>query len=144
MNSQATQKPFSIRMSPRTLARLDVGAQRRGEAKSRTAERLIDEGLRMEDHPGIVFKDGPTGRRAALVMGPDVWEVVKTLKETGPAQEQAIAGAMFWGNLSRAQVEVAIRYYGDFPEEVDARIAFNHEEADRQYAAWKRTQDALA
>ncbi len=77
-------------------------------------------------------------------MGPDVWEVVKTLKETGPAQEQAIAGAMFWGNLSRAQVEVALRYYGDFPEEVDARIAFNHEEADRQYAAWKRTQDALA
>ena len=144
MNSQATQKPFSIRMSPRTLARLGVGAQRRGEAKSRTAERLIDEGLRMEDHPGIVFKDGPTGRRAALVMGPDVWEVVKTLKETGPAQEQAIAGAMFWGNLSRAQVEVAIRYYGDFPEEVDARIAFNHEETDRQYAAWKRTQDALA
>ena len=144
MSRQATQKPFSIRMSTRTLARLDLGAQRRGEAKSRTAERLIDEGLRMEDHPGIVFKDGPTGRRAALVMGPDVWEVVKTLKETGPAQEQAIAGAMFWGNLSRAQVEVAIRYYGDFPEEVDARIAFNHEEADRQYAAWKRTQQALA
>ena len=131
-------------MSERTLARLDLGARRRGEPKSRTAERLIDEGLRMEDHPGIVFKDGPTGRRAALVMGPDVWEVVKTLKETGPAQEQAIAGAMFWGNLSRAQVEVAIRYYGDFPEEVDARIAFNHEETDRQYAAWKRTQDALA
>jgi hypothetical protein len=38
----------------------------RGEAKSRTAERLIDEGLRMEDHPGIVFRDGPAGRRAAL------------------------------------------------------------------------------
>ena len=144
MSGQATQKPFSIRMSPRTLARLDVGAQRRGEAKSRTAERLIDEGLRMEDHPGIVFKDGPTGRRAALVMGPDVWEVVKTLKETGPAQEQAIAGAAEWGNLSHAQVNVALRYYGDFAEEVDARIAFNHEEADRQYAAWKRTQNALA
>jgi hypothetical protein len=39
---------------------------------------------------------------------------------------------------------VALRYYGDFAEEVDARIAFNHEEADRQYAAWKRTQNALA
>jgi hypothetical protein len=144
MSGQATQKPFSIRMSERTLARLDVGAQRRGEAKSRTAERLIDEGLRMEDHPGIVFKDGPTGRRAALANGPDVWEVVKTLKEMGPPQEQAIAGAMEWGNLSRAQVDVAVRYYGDFPEEVDARIAFNREETERQYAAWKRTQQALA
>src|ERR1700683_1265845 len=132
MSSRATPKPFSIRMSSRTLARLDVGAQRRGEPKSRTAERLIDEGLRIEDHPGIVFKDGPAGRRAALVMGPDVWQVVKTLKETGPAQEQAIAGAMFWGNLSRAQVEVAIRYYADFPEEVDERIAHNRQETERQ------------
>jgi Domain of unknown function (DUF5615) len=48
-------------MSERTLARLDDRSRRRGEPKSRTAERLIDEGLRMEDHPGIVFRDGPAG-----------------------------------------------------------------------------------
>jgi hypothetical protein len=144
MSSHPAQKPFSIRMSSRTLARLDLGARRRGEAKSRTAERLIDEGLRMEDHPGIVFKDGPAGRRAALASGPDVWQVVKTLKEMGPPREYAIAGAISWGNLSRAQVDVAMRYYADFPDEVDERIAHNHEEAERQYAAWKRAQAALA
>ena len=143
MHGIPAQKPFSIRMSPQTLARLNVGAIRRGEAKSRTAERLIDEGLRMEDHPGIVFKDGPAGRRAALANGPDVWEVVKTLKEMGPSREQAIAGAMQWGNLTRAQVNVAVRYYADFPEEVDERIAHNHEEAERQHAAWLRAQAAL-
>ncbi len=115
MSRQSTQKPFSIRMSPQTLDRLDVGARRRGEAKSRTAERLIDEGLRMEDHPGIVFKDGPTGRRAALAFGPDVWQVVKVFKEFGSGGERAIAGAAEWGNLSHAQVNVALRYYGDFP-----------------------------
>jgi hypothetical protein len=144
MSRQPIQKPFSIRMSPRTLARLDLGARRRGEAKARTAERLIDEGLRMEDHPGIVFRDGPTGRRAALAGGPDVWEVVKTLKEMGPPQEQAIAGAMEWGNLSRARVDVAVRYYADFPDEVDERIATNREEAERQHAAWLRARAALA
>lgn len=144
MSSPAAQKPFSIRMSPRTLARLDVGARRRGEPKSRTAERLIDEGLRMEDHPGIVFKDGPTGRRAALAFGPDVWQVVKVVKEFGSTGERAIAGAAEWGNLSHAQVNVALRYYGDFTEEVDARIAFNREETERQYAAYQRTQQALA
>ncbi len=144
MSPQPTQKPFSIRMSPRTLDRLDLGARRRGEAKARTAERLIDEGLRMEDHPGIVFKDGPTGRRAALAFGPDVWEIVKVVKEFGSTGERAIAGAAEWGNLSHAQVNVALRYYGDFPEEVDARITFNREETKRQYAAWKRTQQALA
>jgi hypothetical protein len=144
MSRQPTQKPFSIRMSPRTLARLDLGARRRGEAKARTAERLIDEGLRMEDHPGIVFRDGPAGRRAALAGGPDVWEVVKTLKEAWPTQEQATAGAMEWGNLSRAQIEVAVRYYADFPDEVDERIANNREEAERQHAAWLRARAALA
>ena len=30
----------------------------------------------MEDHPGIAFRDGPTGRRAALAAGPDIWEGV--------------------------------------------------------------------
>ena len=143
MSRQPTQKPFSIRMSPRTLARLDLGARRRGEAKARTAERLIDEGLRMEDHPGIAFRDGPTGRRAALAGGPDVWEVVKTLKEMGPPQEQAIAGAMEWGTCT-AQVDVAVGYYADFPDEVDERIANNREEAERQHAAWLRARAALA
>jgi len=131
-------------MSSRTLARLDLGARRRGEAKSRTAERLIDEGLRMEDHPGIVFRDGPTGRRAGLAGGPDVWEVVKVLKEFGGDSDQAVASTAECGNLSRAQVNVALRYYGDFREEIDERIALNDEETARQYAAWQRTQAALA
>ena len=72
---------------------------------------------------GTLFKDGPTGRRAALAFGPDVWEVVKVVKEFGSTGEQAIAGAAEWGNLSHAQVNVALGYYGDFSEEVDARIA---------------------
>ncbi len=36
---------------------------------------------RMADHPGVIFKDGPTGRRSALAYGPDVWEVIKFLRE---------------------------------------------------------------
>jgi hypothetical protein len=144
MSRPAAQKPFSIRMSSRTLARLDLGARRRGEPKSRTAERLIDEGLRMEDHPGIVFRDGPTGRRAGLAGGPDVWEVVKVLQEFGGDSDEAIASTAECGNLSHAQVNLAVRYYGDFPGEIDERIAFNREETERQYAAWKRTQEAFA
>ena len=131
-------------MSPGTLARLDAGARRRGEAKARTAERLIDEGLRMEDHPGIVFRDGPAGRRAALAGGPDVWEVIGTLKETGLAGEQAIAAAAEWGALTQSQVRAAVRYYADFREETDERIALNSQEAERQRAAWVRAREALA
>lgn len=144
MSRPATQKPFSIRMSPQTLARLDIGARRRGEPKARTAARLIDEGLRMEDHPGILFRDGPAGRRAAIAGGPDVWEVIETLKDTGLKGEQAIAATAEWGVLTHAQVHAAVRYYADFRDEVDARIVHNSEEADRQRAAWVREQEALA
>lgn len=144
MSSHPAQKPFSIRMSQQTLARLDLGARRRGEAKARTAERLIEEGLRMEDHPGIVFRDGPAGRRAALAGGPDVWEIVETLKGAGLKGEQAIAATAEWGALTQMQVRTAVRYYADFRAEVDERIAHNAREADRQQAAWERAQDALA
>jgi len=144
MSRAATQKPFSIRMSERTLERLDLDAHRRGEAKARIAERLIDEGLRMEDHPGIVFRDGPAGRRAALAGGPDVWEVIETLRGTGLTGERAIAATAEWGALSPAQVRTAARYYGDFREEIDERIAHNSQEADRQRAAWERAREALA
>jgi uncharacterized protein (DUF433 family) len=131
-------------MSEQTLARLGAGARRRGEPKARTAERLIDEGLRMEDHPGIAFRDGPSGRRAALAGGPDVWEVVETLKGTELVGEEAIAATAEWGTLTHPQVRAALRYYGDFREEIDERIAFNHEEADRQRATWERARAALA
>jgi hypothetical protein len=143
MSSSSSPKPFSVRLSQGALARLDAGARRRGEPKSRTAERLIDEGLRMEEHPGIVFRDGPTGRRAALAGGPDVWEVIETVIGTSLKGEDAIAGAAAWGSLSLAQVRLAVRYYGDFQEEIDRRIAANRDEAERLRQAWERAQEAL-
>lgn len=32
------------------------------------------------EHPGIVFRPGPMGRRAGLIGGPDVWEAVRAVK----------------------------------------------------------------
>ncbi len=143
MSGSTAPRPFSIRMSERTLARLDAGSRRRGEPKARTAERLIDEGLRMEDHPGIVFRDGPAGRRAALAGGSDVWEIIETLQGTGLTGEQAIAATAEWGSLSPAHVRVAGRYYGDFREEIEERILLNRTEAERQRAGWQRAREAL-
>jgi uncharacterized protein (DUF433 family) len=138
------QKPFSMRLGEATLSRLEAHARRRGESKSRVGERLIEEGLRMEDHPGIAFRDGPSGRRATLAGGPDVWEVIETLQNTGEKGERAVAATAEWGSLSPAQVHTAVRYYADHRDEIDERIRVNREEADREYAAWERAQDALA
>jgi hypothetical protein len=139
----ASQKPFSIRMSAHTLARLDESARRRNEAKGRIAERLIDAGLRMEAHPGVIFRDGPTGRRAALAAGPDVWEVIETLQGTGLRGDKAGAATAEWGTLTPVQIHAAVCYYAEYRDEVDERIGLNREEAKRQHAAWQRAHDAL-
>jgi hypothetical protein len=62
--------PLSIRFTPSLLARLRQRANAvTGASVAGLAQRLIDEGLRMADHPGVIFKDGPSGRRAALAYG---------------------------------------------------------------------------
>src|SRR3954469_13936668 len=115
--------PLSIRFSPSLLARLRrrAGAMT-GASAAGLAQRLIDEGLRMADHPGVIFKDGPSGRRAALAYGPDVWEVVKFLREIderGPAALVA-AAEVFAVDVSR--ITSAVSYYGGYRDEIDAEI----------------------
>lgn len=143
MPQTSAPKPFSIRMSPRTLARLEADARRRGVPKAREAERLIDEGLRMADHPGIVFRDGPAGRRAGLAGGPDVWEVIETLKGSETTGEAAVEATAQWGGLMPAQIRLAVRYYGDFREEIDEWIDANRREAERLRQVWERAREAL-
>ncbi len=89
----------------------------------------------MEDQPGIAFRDGPAGRRAALSGGPDVWEVMETLKGTGLLGEQAVTATAEWGNLTTAQVRAAVRYYADHRDEVEERIRLNRREAERRRPA---------
>jgi hypothetical protein len=88
--------------------------------------RLVDEGLRMEEHPGIAFRDGPAGRRAGLAGGPDVWEVIAVLGDTDESSAAAaIAATAAWLGLSEAQVRAAEGYYSSYPDEIDALLAGN-------------------
>lgn len=98
----------------------------------------------MREHPGMLFRDGPAGRRAALAAGPDVWEVVETLEGTGLRGEQAIAAAAEWGRLTVAQVRVAVAYYAEHRKEIDSWIAENRAEAQAARDAWERAREALA
>lgn len=88
--------PTSLRLHASVKARLKARAQREGVSASALAERLIDEGLRMADHPGVRFRDGPAGRRAALVRGPDVAEVVAVLQHLEATGEKGIIETARW------------------------------------------------
>jgi hypothetical protein len=137
-------RQFSARLDAGVMESLERRSRLAGMNKSRLAERYIDEGIRMEDHPGIVFRDGPTGRRAGLSGGPDVWEVMAAVRASGLTGEDAVRAAAEWGNLTAEQVRTAVRYYGAYPEEIDERVRRNVEEADAAEAAWRREQAALA
>jgi hypothetical protein len=140
----AAARQFSARIDPAVIDRLERRGARAGLNKSRLAERYIDEGIRMEDHPGIVFRDGPTGRRAGLAGGPDVWEVIAAIRASDLDGEEAIWAAAEWGSLGLTQVRAAVGYYAEYGAEIDERIARNVEEADAAEGRWRREQTALA
>ncbi len=98
----------------------------------------------MVEHPGIVFKDGPSGRRAALALGPDVWEVVKASREMDERGEAAVLAAADVLTLAEGQVRAALRYYADHRDELDAEIALADHESVQAEEAWLVQQRLLA
>jgi len=137
--------PLSIRFSPSLLDRLRhrVHAMT-GANVAGLAQRLIDEGLRMADHPGIIFKDGPSGRRAALAYGPDIWEVIKFLREVDERGPAAIDAAADVFALDTSRISTAISYYGDYSDEIDAEITEAEEASAHAESAWRVQQQLLA
>jgi hypothetical protein len=109
---------------------------------------FVDESLRAYEHPGIVFRPGPTGRRAALPGGPDVWEVASAFNAVRVDQPDLDGDALVTEvasvtGLSRDQVGVAVRYYAAYPDEIDERIASNAEVAAREERLWAAQQSLL-
>lgn len=120
-----------------------------GMSLSSAANRLVDEALRVSEHPGIVFRPGPTGRRAGLAGGPDVWEAVRAIKsaraaEPGLAEEDLLA--MVAGNTGVPVrfLRTAIRYWASYPAEIDAEIAAADRAEELAEQAWQREQRLLA
>jgi uncharacterized protein (DUF433 family) len=74
----------------------------------------------MRRAPGILFADGPSGRRAVVAgTGLDVWEVIRTWQDGGRSLDETRADYPW---LSEAQIRAAIGYYELYPVEIDDRL----------------------
>lgn len=105
------------------------------------AERYIEEAVRMADHPGIVFREGPAGRRAALAgTRLDVWAVVETVL----AEKGNIQRAAKYFKMPPLVIQAAVDYYADYKDEIDAWIDSNAEIAADAQAAKSRSRAAIA
>jgi hypothetical protein len=132
-----TTTPVWLDLDSTTLDRLAERERSTGESQSQLAQRYIEEGLRMERYPGIFFQDGPTGRRATLIGGPDVWEAMSTVLQAEGDADQIIETSIEWLGLPRSSIQTAMNYYAEFREEIDDRIENNRALGEQLEAAWR-------
>jgi hypothetical protein len=142
--------PRSVRFDPDLLERLRRYVRARpGLSASALTGRFVDEALRMEEHPGVLFREGPSGRRAVLVGGPDVWEVVRVVKSAREAEPDLEAEAVVQlagetMGLPTRKIRVALDYWAAYPSEIDQQI-HDADEADRvAEELWRRERGLLA
>jgi hypothetical protein len=117
----------SVRIDEGLAERLRLRARAAGESLSDRLRRYAEEGARRDEHPLITFRDGPTGRRAGLVGGPDVWEVAMWLDDLAHESDPAAALAED-GIVTRSQIDAALRYRAAYSDEIDSRIELHRRE----------------
>ena len=106
-----------------------VGPGNLGVTRTTVAERLLEEGLRLVEHPGIAFRDGASGERRAAISGTrlDVWMVVGIIRANRDAE-----GAAVYLGVPTHRIEAAARYYAAYPDEIDEEIRQTEQYAERE------------
>src|SRR5688500_13169669 len=105
MSSQA------IRIESEALRALRARSAQSGVPLVRLAQRDIAEGMRVDRYPGVFFRDGPAGRRAVVVAGPDVCEVIAAAHSAPERGELLIDALGERMGVAPEKVRTAIRYY---------------------------------
>lgn len=115
----------SIRLDDDLRARLGEAAVTERATVTELVERFVKEGLDSSEHPGIVFKPGPSGRRAALAGGPDVWEIASALRHVRGSEAARVSALAREFGIHERQVMIAINYSAANRREIDERVLAN-------------------
>ncbi len=121
-----------MRLSDVTDRLVSEEAKRTRRTKGAVVEALAEEALRTRRFPGIAFRGSDWNRRAWVIgTALDVWEIVAASRSYDTAREMAAAA-----DVAEPQIRLALAYYGEFGDEIDAMIAENERplaELQRQY-----------
>ncbi len=140
-NRQAGHKQFSVRVATPTFEELERRAHERGIARNALTERYIAEGVKMDEHPDIAFREGALGRRAILGgTRLDVWQVIETVRSSGNSVQEA---AEYLG-LAPARIQAAVNYYAVYRDEVDEIAERERAVSERAEANWHAGRELLA
>ena len=131
----------SFRLPRRLLSEIRQRADRSGMSQTTLVERYLEEGTRMDEHPMIVFRDSPLGRRAMLAgTRLDVSQVIDTVRAEGGSVEAAAA----YLGLGSHHVRACVQYFAEHQAEVDAYAERVVAENERLHEAYERQQALLA
>lgn len=92
---------------------------------------VLDEGLKTRRFPGLVYRDGPAGRRAGLVGGPDVWEIVRDLRHTPGRGMKRVENLAAEIALHPGRVRLVLDFYSAHSDEIDRLIDADDQAATR-------------
>jgi nitrogenase molybdenum-iron protein alpha/beta subunit len=132
-----------IRIGAETLDALRQRSAQSGEPIVRLAQRYIDEGMRLDRHPGVAFREGPAGRRPVVVGGPDVWEVIAAARSAPERGDELIGALTERLGVPAEKILIAIRYYAEYPDEIDRWITMVDEEAEQLEQTLERERRLL-
>lgn len=128
----AKAAPFSMRLSDVTDRLVSDEAKRTRRTKGAVVEALAEEALRTRRFPGIAFRGSDWNRRPWVIgTALDVWEIVAASRSYATPGEIVAAT-----DLTEPQIRLALGYYAEFPDEIEAAIAENERplaELQRQY-----------
>jgi uncharacterized protein (DUF433 family) len=113
----------SVRINDATARDIEQLRRVRQATFSSMASELIAEAAKMRRCPGVVFADGPSGRRARIEgTGIEVWEVIASYVALGK-DEKRLKKAYAW--LSDRQLLAALGYYRAYSKEIEDLIEAN-------------------
>jgi uncharacterized protein (DUF433 family) len=121
-----------MRLSDVTDQLVSEEAKRTRRTKGAVVEGLAEEALRTRRFPGIAFRGSDWNRRPWVIgTALDVWEIVAASRSYSTPSEMAAAT-----DLTEPQIRLALAYYAQFADEIDAGIAESARplaELQRQY-----------
>ncbi|RPI76210.1 MAG: DUF433 domain-containing protein [Desulfobacteraceae bacterium] len=113
----------SIRVPEETVRAVEEMAAQSGKDFSALVKELLIEALKARKCPGIIYVDGPSGRRARIAgSGIEVWEFMANFKAMNEDYAK-IKQAYHW--LNEQQIRAAFTYYTFYPDDIEEHIRSN-------------------